>query len=269
MSDSTPDPSAPRDPFEPPTTPPGMIPGASAPGMIPGAAAPAGYGAYQAGAPQSGAPQGPLLDRNGQLVEPPVTLAKAFLIVTGAVAALTVIGAVLVPGEVDAIRDTLETGELNVTAGVFLQTLTPLLMVASLVTYGLWASRIRRNVEAAGRPAGGPRSVEWWGWFVPLGNMVLPVWGARAISRGAVGWGVLLGWWLPWLASQGAQGAAGAAQFMAIDITSGELTNPEALDQIVPLTWISAVAIVISWVFLRAYVAGTTARHLEAARAQA
>ena len=139
-----------------------------------------------------------------------------------------------------------------------------LVATAAFVFLALWMMRIRQNLDAVGTPAGGPPSVEWWGWFVPIANFVLPLLGMRAISRRSVGWGALLGWWLPFCLIWVVTPLSLSATLRAVDWGTGALVHPELLDSTVPLDYTSAAALVVSWLFLVLIVRRTTARHLDA-----
>lgn len=201
--------------------------------------------------------------------KPAGALATTAIALTAAYTASTVLSAVMAPGTVERTRDQLANpNDVDPTAGLAdsaLSGLQSLIAIASFVFLALWMMRIRTNLAAVGRPAGGPPAVEWWGWFVPLANFVLPYLGMRAISRRSVSTGLLLGWWLPFCAVWLVGPVAASATFRAIDFSTGEVTHPEVLDQLVPLSWASASLLLVSWLFLVLVIRRTTARHLEAA----
>jgi hypothetical protein len=86
----------------------------------------------------------------------------------------------------------------------------------------------------------------------------------RAITKARAGMGLLLGWWLAYVASGIVSVSAGAVELGAIDFSTGKLTHPEALDSIVGIMWASALAMVVSWVFLAMIIRVTTRRQAEA-----
>lgn len=57
---------------------------------------------------------------------------------------------------------------------------------------------------------------------------------------------------------------ASTASLRAVDFGTGKLTHPEVLDSLVPLTYASTAALVVSWLFLLLVIRRTTARHLDA-----
>ena len=125
-------------------------------------------------------------------------------------------------------------------------------------------SKLRAARTARGEAIGGPPAVEWWGWFVPLANIVLPFLGMRAITKARAGMGILLGWWLAYMAAGAVSVGTVVAVFGAIDMPTDKLAHPEALDPIVGIMWASAIALVISWVFPAMIIRTTTRREAEA-----
>jgi len=195
-------------------------------------------------------------------------LATAAIALTGAYTAVSIVSALLARSTVEQTKEMLANpdkanpfGNIGSTA---LGGLGGLVGIASFVFLALWMMRIRKNLTAVGTPAGGPPSVEWWGWFVPIANFVLPLLGMRAISRRNVGWGPLLGWWLPFCLVWVLTPLASTASLRAVDFGTGKLTHPEVLDSLVPLTYASTAALVVSWLFLLLVIRRTTARHLDA-----
>lgn len=198
----------------------------------------------------------------------PTTPSKVALwatILTGAYAATSVLGAVLAPSMVEGLKDRLENPETaSIFAGQDVASVISLpLAVASFVLLALWMSKLRASRKARGEAVGGPPAVEWWGWFVPLANIVLPFLGMRAITKGRVAFGILWGWWLAYMAAGAVSVASAIPQVTAIDFETGKLTHPEALDPIVGLMWASAIAMVISWVFLAMIIRTATRREAE------
>ena len=124
----------------------------------------------------------------------PSGLATAAIALTGAYVLVALLTALWSPKTVENQKYTYNNPE-NVTFDVGslgLQTLSFAVGIGAFVCLALWMSRIRTNRTRLGRAPGGPPAVEWWGWFIPLANFVLPALGMRAITRGIVGVGRLL-----------------------------------------------------------------------------
>jgi hypothetical protein len=191
----------------------------------------------------------------------PTTVALWATILTGAVAALGLVSALTIAAQVDDLKIVLADAE---NASPFagqnpLSLLSGPLMIASFVFLALWMSRVRTAMAARGEIAGGPPAVEWWGWFVPIANFVLPYLGMRAITRRKASVGNLVGWWVTFCLYWVLSWATLVPSFTAIDLATGELTNPDALDVMVPLTWAGALTLAVSWVFLALVIRQTTA----------
>jgi len=133
------------------------------------------------------------------------------------------------------------------------------LLIASFVFLALWMSKVRSAMTARGEAPGGPPAVEWWGWFVPLANFVLPFLGMRAVTRRQASVGIVVGWWVTFCLYWVLSWANIFPTFAAIDLSTGELTNPDALDATVPLAWAAALTLAVSWAFLAIIIRQTTA----------
>lgn len=222
--------------------------------------------------PQAQQPPSPY-ERSGHIVvsqpSAPTTIALWATILTGAVAALGLVSAVTAPGRLDETTAVLaDPQNASPFAGQDpLGLLSGPLLIASFVLLALWMSRLRSAMTARGDVVGGPPAVEWWGWFVPLGNFVLPFLGMRGITRGKAGLGIVLGWWITFCLYWVVSFASVFPTFAAIDISTGELTNPSALDATVPITWASALALAASWAFLATVIRQATAAEKAAANA--
>ena len=251
--DSFPQPPAPQ---QPGVVNPGVVnPGVVAPGMVaPGTAAPA----------QTNHPGGFLPPR-------PTALAVWATVLTGVVAVLSLVSSVVTLATFDENRaqiiDSLESPAAsaaeNLSTSVW-STLADVAMVASFVFLALWMHRIRANLTAIGRRPGGVPAVEWWGWFVPLANFVLPALGMRAITRRSSSAGLVWGWWLAFCAYWVASFVAVGLSFSMIDFQSGTFNgNTDPVDAMVWCGILVGFALAISWVFLALILRGTTARHLE------
>jgi len=186
------------------------------------------------------------------------------LITTGVYTLVQLGSALTAQSTVNSAKAALDSGGTSVNvATTLLQVLSFAVGLGSFVLLALWMSRIRSNLAKLGIKAGGPPHVEWWGWFVPLANFVLPLLGMRAIAHRKVGMDVLLGWWIPWCLVWLASIAASLTSIFAVDFQTGELTNLDALDASVPLTYLATIATIVSWVFLTVIIRRVTARHLE------
>lgn len=200
----------------------------------------------------------------GWAPEPPRTLATTTIILTGVYALTQLLGAFTVQGAIEDTKAAIETGDTSLNpAGTLLQFLSFALLLAAFVVLAMWMAKIRKNLVHKGITAGGPPHVEWWGWFVPLANFVLPLLGMRAIARRKVGMGPLLGWWLPWCLVWVVSVAAQVTSILAVDLQTGKLANTDALEASVPLTYVATAATIVSWIFLTVIVRRVTARHLE------
>lgn len=191
----------------------------------------------------------------------PTTVALWATILTGAVAALGLVSALTTAAQVDELKVVLADPEnASPFAGQSpLSLLSGPLMIASFVLLALWMSRVRTAMAARGEVAGGPPAVEWWGWFVPIAHFVLPFLGMRAITRRKASASLLVGWWVTFCLYWVFSWAALVPSFTAIDMSTGELTDPDALDVMVPLAWAGALTLAVSWVFLALVIRQTTA----------
>lgn len=245
-------------PTSQPAPPPGLLtPQGAPPGMLTPPSAP--YGAPVPPPGTFGAP-------TGYRPAAPSGLALWAIILTGLYALVGLYGALTAASAVDKLKDQLENPS-DVTidpASTFSGLLSFVIGIGSFVVLALWMTKIRANRTQVGTTPGGPPAVEWWGWFIPFANFILPFLGMRAITKRIVGVGILLAWWLPFCVSWIAQGVASTAQFQAVDLATGELKDPAALDTMVPLAWVGAVAILLSWAALAAIIRKTTAEHLDA-----
>lgn len=197
----------------------------------------------------------------------PTGLSWAAIIATGAYVLLAAVGAIMVDSTIDGIKAQFEdpdNAQLDMTS-TLMTGVSFIVGVAAFVFLALWMTKIRTNLSAIGIKAGGPPAVEWWGWFVPIAWFVLPLLGMRSITRRSVGFFLLAGWWIPFCLYWVASGIAQTTVYGAIDWGTGELTNPDALDVMGPATWVAAVLLFLSWLFLVLIVVRTTDRHLKTA----
>jgi len=134
--------------------------------------------------------------------------------------------------------------------------------IASFVVLAMWMTRIRSNLKAVGRDPGGIPAVEWWGWFVPVANYILPALGMRSISKKSVNVFVVILWWLAFCAYWLAGFANGIVVFGAIDLNTG-IYDGDALLALKPIVTVGSATLAIAWIFLTIIVSRTTRRHLE------
>jgi len=191
----------------------------------------------------------------------PTALALWATILTGAVAALGLVSALQASDRVEELKTILADPE---SASPFAgqspwDLLSYPLWIASFVLVALWMSKVRSAMTDRGEVPGGPPAVEWWGWFVPLADFVLPYLGMRAITRRKASLAIILGWWFAFCLYWVFAWASIVPTFTAMDYSTGEVTNLEAFDVLVPLTWASALTLAVSWVFLALLIRQTTA----------
>ncbi|WP_296666114.1 DUF4328 domain-containing protein [Demequina sp.] len=242
------------------TTPPqpGMVSGAQpsqspGSGLIPGAQQPVAQG-WGDDDPR---------DITGLPLKRPAALGKALLGITAAYLLASVLLALFAQSDVQRIRENLDTASLRTEASVLVSFATIPVLVTAFLAYGMWMSQMRSNREALSGRKAGLRSVEWWGWFVPIASVVLVPLGARKITGRSASLGVLFGWWIAWLVSQALLGAANLAIVFSIDPEAGAVGRPEFLDMYPTLMWASTAALAVSWGFLFVFVRRATERHVK------
>jgi hypothetical protein len=247
--------TTPQDPF---VTPAGENPPApAAPGMIAGATPPPIY------APPPGAP----LPGTGYRPEVPKALSTWFIVLSGALVALGVVGSLLSPITVRTLKESMsgETMSTTFTPDQALSFLSSPIQIGAFITLGLWWGRIRAIRKANGYNVGGLPAVEWWGWFVPFANYVLPALGMRSLTKNLVGVGPLLGWWLPYCAYWIASFSTVFVIFGTIDWQTGAIADASGLGVIVTISWTASILLAISWAFLTYIVRKTTSKVAESA----
>lgn len=184
------------------------------------------------------------------------------IITTGAFTLFGLISALVAPSQLEEIKRNLVEGSTQFTSSDVLGMLSFPVQLASYALLAAWMMAIRKNLRSQGIEPGGPPAVEWWGWFVPLANFVLPFLGMRAIARRHTSVGLQLAWWIPfclyWLVAV----PASVIAFTIVDFTTGEVTNVDALDATIPLGYASAALLLISWGFLATLIRQVTDRHL-------
>ena len=146
------------------------------------------------------------------------------IILTGAVAALGLVSAATIATQVNDLKIVLaDPDNASPFAGQNpLSLVSGPLMIASFVFLALWMARVRTAMKARGEVAGGPPAVEWWGWFVPIANFVLPFLGMRAITRGRASVGMLVGWWVTFCLYWVLSWATFVPSLTAVDYSTGE-----------------------------------------------
>ena len=197
----------------------------------------------------------------------PTGLASATIGLTGGVALVTLLSAFAsraMYADFDRYVGPNPTYDATYIAAQALSSLSSLFMLASYITLALWMTKIHRRLTDAGEamPLAAP-----WAWFVfiiPVANIVMPYIYFRGLNRRArsrtVG-----AWWLTYVAS-GLASLAGAVQVVARSDFSEVFRNandPLAGIDLSPLGAagiVSAVLLVVSWVFLAATLRGITAR---------
>ncbi len=256
--------TTPQDPFAAPsgnpTPPPPAPPAPPAPGLVAGAvpavAPPAttGYGAYRP--------------------EPPKTFALWTIILTGVVTLISIVGAITAPAALEQAKEILldpnQAANAQTASVDVLDYLVIPIQIGAFVLLALWWGRVRQVRAADGYQAGGIPAVEWWGWFVPIANYVLPALGMRSITKGLTGLGPLLGWWLAWCAYwtttiiSAVSVSVGTIANMNAD---GTLDNVDFIDGQLTWTYAGVAFLVISWAFLAYIVQSVTAKLASPAQA--
>lgn len=198
-------------------------------------------------------------------VAKPSSVSTWAIVLTGAYAVITLVSAALTPATVEELKKTLEDPE---SASPFagqnpVSLISGPVSIASYVLLALWMWRIRGSRKARGETIGGPPAVEWWGWFVPLAHVVLPVLAMRVLTKGRASMGLLAGWWSTFVVSVVLGIIPGISTWMDIDWSTGKIVHPEVLDSMTPYAWASGVALLVSWVFLALIIQVTTRREQE------
>jgi len=222
---------------------------------------PAQAGVLYPGQPQPNAGWQPIQVRADNSLR---TLSTWAVITTALTTAATFAAAAASGSMIDSLKDQLGSdldSTPTLTAYDAVNGLSSLVQIASFVFLALWMSRLRSRQRSRGHNPGGVPHVEWWGWFVPLANLILPFLGMRSLTRRTVGIGTTLGWWLTYVAAQAVAGiGAVVAVFSSIDWSNGELAHPDRLDGLGTATWVSAIFMLVSWIFLARVIRTATAK---------
>ena len=190
-------------------------------------------------------------------------LAAWAIALTGATTIMYLVSALTMSSAVEVMKEQLSDPNNANSAQTAdpVSALSFVVQVASYVLLAMWMWKLRSLLRARGTDPGGVPAVEWWGWFVPLANIVLPAMGMRALTRRTVGLGTLMGWWIPYVTA-GIVTAIGSvwAVFSGIDWSTGEFADTSNLDVLIPLGWVSTALIALSWVFLTTIIRTATAK---------
>ncbi|MCA9653355.1 MAG: DUF4328 domain-containing protein [Myxococcales bacterium] len=135
-----------------------------------------------------------------------------------------------------------------------------LLTLVTMIVFLVWIYRAVKALQLMGRSTGMSPGLAVGGWFIPLGNVVLPwlsVRGVlRALERGTVIAGV---WWLVWLANMSLSGMHQLARQVMLLPELARAIPPEIYDQIFPMLestfWPYFIADTAAWGLLAAIVA--------------
>ena len=190
-------------------------------------------------------------------------LAPWAIALTGATTIMNLVASLTMSDTVDTLKEQLVDSSTPTSAQNTdpVAGLSLMVQIASFVLLALWMWKLRNVQRARGVNPGGPPAVEWWGWFVPLANFVLPALGMRALTRRTVGLGTIMGWWIPYVSSTIVSAVGGIwAAFSGIDWSTGEFVDPSNLDALVPIGWASTALIAVSWVFLTTIIRTATAK---------
>jgi hypothetical protein len=190
-------------------------------------------------------------------------LAPWAIALTGVTTIMYLVSSLMMSGTVDTLKEQLaEAGN-----GGSAQTSDPVsslsffIQVGSYILLAMWMWKLRNLQRARGVNPGGPPAVEWWGWFVPFANLVLPAMGMRALTRRTVGIGTVLGWWIPYVTASIVSVVGGIwAVFSGIDWSTGEFADTSNVDILVPIGWVSTALIALSWVFLTTIIRTATSK---------
>ncbi len=199
----------------------------------------------------------------------PTGLATATIGLTGGVAVATLLGAFAsraMYANFDKYVGSNPTIDGTYLASQGLSGLAFLLMLGSYITLALWMTKVHRRLTEAGEPQPLSEIWAWFVWLIPLANYVMPYiyfhgLNRRARSR-AVG-----AWWLIYIGSGLASMVGGIQVFAASDFSAAfkDANDPLAGIDLSPLGTagiVSAVLLVISWVFLASTLRTITARDL-------
>lgn len=268
------EPQAPAAPAAPPAAPQWGAPQYTLPQQQPpappaaplppaGYAAPGTTGIAGAGAPYGGAPGYPQI--TSHFAQPPKTLALWTIILAWVAAVASALSAALIAsdwtGYLEYSIDPSSTPSGTVLLGSLFSMLGTPAMIGTYVVLGLWWGRIRANRASVGQPVAGVGGVEWWGWFVPVANYVLPLLGMRKLTERLVGWGALLGWWIPFAGYWLLNGVMFVGVFGAVDINTGDILIDKAL-WLGPVFGFAAFLLIPSAAFLTVIVNKVTKTHL-------
>jgi hypothetical protein len=206
----------------------------------------------------------------------PTGLATATIALTGAVALATLLGAFAsraMYADFDKYVGSNPTIDATYLASQGLSSLASLLMLGSYITLALWMTKIHRRLADAGEAQPLSEIWAWFVWLIPLASIVMPYIYFRGLNRRArsrtVG-----AWWLTYIGS-GVASMVGLAQVIAASDFSAafkDANDPMAGIDLSPLGAagiVSAVLLLVSWVFLAATLRAITARDVTVRAANA
>lgn len=147
-----------------------------------------------------------------------------------------------------------------------LQSLASMLMIASYVTLALWMTKVHKRLTDAGEKMPLAPTWAWFVWLIPLASLVMPYLYFRGLNRRAKARTVGV-WWLTYIASGVASMVGFAQVFAASDFSEAfkDANDPLAgidMSPLGPAGMVSAVILVVSWVFLALTLRAITARDL-------
>jgi hypothetical protein len=197
----------------------------------------------------------------------PTGLSRATIGLTGGVALVTVLGAwasLSIYDNFDRYVGQSPAYDAPYYASQALQTISSLLMLASYVTIALWMTKIHKRLTDAGENMPLASVWAWFVWLIPFANMVMPYIYFRGLNRRAKARTVGV-WWLTYLGS-GVASMVGVAQMIAASDFSEifrDQNDPLAgidMSSLGPSGLVSAVILMVSWVFLALTLRAITAR---------
>ena len=199
----------------------------------------------------------------------PTGLASATIGLTGGVALATLLGAFAsraVYANFDKYVGSNPTIDGTYLASQGLSGLSSMLMLGSYIALALWMTKVHRRLTDAGETQPLSEIWAWFVWLIPLASIVMPYLYLRGLNRRAR-CRTLGAWWLTYIGS-GLASLVGAVQVVARSDFSELFKNasdPLAGVDLSPLGTagiVSAILLVVSWIFLAATLRAITARDL-------
>lgn len=201
----------------------------------------------------------------------PTGLANATIGLTGGVALATLFGALAskaMYADVDKYFGSEPTIDGTYLASQGLSGLASLLMLGSYITLALWMTKVYRRLTDAGEALPLSEIWAWFVWLIPFANLVMPYVYFRGLNRRAQS-RTVGAWWLTYIASGVASMVGGVQVFANSDFSGAfkDANDPMAGIDLSPLGMagiVSAVLLVVSWVFLAMTLRTITARDISA-----